>query len=173
MNNLHSSDQPFSENREDARNQRMSTSSSRDSIGKKPEIVKPKRKSKTQPKPISAPSEPPPPPPPSKPEVNGHQVSRPPPVEQQLLPPQQPLAKTPSVISDLDHNSSESERDSEIDFVRNKAEKGVEELPDERKGLCYEESFEEDLPYVPTTLPLEKSVAVPMMPVKQRLQEVR
>ncbi|XP_057328703.1 uncharacterized protein LOC130669698 isoform X3 [Microplitis mediator] len=84
------------------------------------------------------------------------------------------LVKTPSVVSDLDHNSSESERDSEIDFVRNKVVKVVsDELPDERKGLFNEESFEEDLPYVPTTLPMEKSVAVPMLPVKQRLQEVR
>ncbi|XP_043798950.1 uncharacterized protein LOC122718188 isoform X2 [Apis laboriosa] len=85
----------------------------------------------------------------------------------------QELVKTPSVISDLDRNSSESERDSEIEFVRNKVEKLAEELPDERKGLFYEESFEEDLPYIPTTLPLEKSVAVPILPVKQRLQEVR
>ncbi|XP_031771168.1 muscle M-line assembly protein unc-89 isoform X4 [Apis florea] len=85
----------------------------------------------------------------------------------------QELVKTPSVISDLDRNSSESERDSEIEFIRNKVEKLAEELPDERKGLFYEESFEEDLPYVPTTLPLEKSVAVPILPVKQRLQEVR
>ncbi|XP_043285064.1 uncharacterized protein [Venturia canescens] len=88
-------------------------------------------------------------------------------------PPQVSLEKTPSIISDLDHNSSESERDSEIDFIRNKAERVVEELPDERKGLCYEESFEEDLPYVPTTLPMEKSVAVPILPIKQRVQEVR
>ncbi|XP_071625939.1 uncharacterized protein [Temnothorax longispinosus] len=86
---------------------------------------------------------------------------------------QEGLVKTPSVISDLDHNSSESEKDSEIEFIRNKVEKLAEELPDERKGLFYEESFEEDLPYVPTTLPLEKSVAIPILPVKQRLQEVR
>ena len=86
---------------------------------------------------------------------------------------QEGLVKAPSMISDLDHNSSESERDSEIEFIRNKVEKLTEELPDERKGLFYEESFEEDLPYIPTTLPLEKSVAVPILPVKQRLQEVR
>lgn len=152
----------------------MSTSSSRDSITKKPEMVKPKRKSKTIQRPTEAPPGLPP-----KLEVNG-KVAKPivPEPETQtqrdeLTLPQAPITKTPSVVSDLDHNSSESERDSEIDFVRNKAEKGVEELPDERKGLCYEESFEEDLPYVPTTLPLEKSVAVPILPVKQRLQEVK
>lgn len=86
---------------------------------------------------------------------------------------QEGLVKTSSVISDLDHNSSESEKDSEIEFIRNKVERLAEELPDERKGLFYEESFEEDLPYVPTTLPLEKSVAIPILPIKQRLQEVR
>ncbi|KAK0163180.1 hypothetical protein PV327_006888 [Microctonus hyperodae] len=87
--------------------------------------------------------------------------------------PQENLVKTPSMVSDLDHNSSESERDSEIDFVRNKVTKVADELPDERKGLFNEESFEEDLPYVPTTLPMEKSAAIPILPVKQRLQEVR
>ncbi|XP_034938882.1 uncharacterized protein [Chelonus insularis] len=83
------------------------------------------------------------------------------------------LIKTPSVVSDLDHNSSESERDSEIDFVRNKVIKVTDELSDERKGLFNEESFEEDFPYVPTTLPMEKSVAVPIRSLKQRLEEVR
>ena len=166
------SQQSATENREDARLQRMSTSSSRDSIGKKPEVVKPKRKTKTQPKSTSSSELP------SKPslEMNG-KISRPteqpppPPVRAELILPDSNLTKTPSVVSDLDHNSSESERDSEIDFIRNKADKGVEELPDERKGLFYEESFEEDLPYVPTTLPTKKSVAVPMLPVKQRLHQ--
>lgn len=77
----------------------------------------------------------------------------------------------PSVHSDLDRNSSGSDKEAEIDFIKSKGV--VEDVPDERKGLCGEESFEEDLPYVPTTLPLEKSVAVPILPVKQRLQEVR
>lgn len=153
---------------------RVSSSSSKDSIGKK-EATKPKRRSK---------------------EVIKQTIEPPERIDdvKQKQPKEQPiqstesrtadflddgikladgLAKASSVISDLDHNSSESERDSEIEFIRNKAEKLAEELPDERKGLFYEESFEEDLPYVPTTLPLEKSVAVPILPVKQRLQEVR
>ncbi|CAH2090652.1 unnamed protein product [Euphydryas editha] len=37
----------------------------------------------------------------------------------------------------------------------------------ERRGLVVQESFEE-LPYVPTTLPLERSLALPMVPVRQR-----
>lgn len=42
-------------------------------------------------------------------------------------------------------------------------------LEPERKGLVYQQdSYEDELPYVPTTLPLERSVAVPIVPVKQR-----
>lgn len=151
----------------------------KESTGRKPDIPKPKRKSKEGQQP---------PEPPERTDgaaaqqkkASSREVSR---VAQEakrsdLLDDkagksQDSLVKTPSVISDLDHNSSESEKDSEIEFIRNKVEKLAEELPDERKGLFYEESFEEDLPYVPTTLPLEKSVAVPILPVKQRLQEVR
>ncbi|XP_023245515.1 uncharacterized protein LOC106641749 [Copidosoma floridanum] len=174
---------------------RLSTSSSRDSIGRRPEVPKPKRKSRSS-RPLSAPTEPPPLPPTQQPKtvgMNGKVSSRPPSMALattvttvtttttstgvvatgvDLGVPDAGLAKAPSVVSDLDrNNSSESERDSEIDFIRNKAKKGVEELPDERKGLCYEESFEEDLPYVPTTLPMEKSVAIPILPIKQRLHE--
>ncbi|XP_053998731.1 uncharacterized protein LOC128887166 isoform X2 [Hylaeus anthracinus] len=152
---------------------RVSSSSSKDSIGKK-EVTKPKRKSKEVQQ-IE---------PPERIDEDGQRQRQ---TKEQAqnrdirksellddgLRPEDGLAKAPSVISDLDHNSSESERDSEIEFIRNKVEKLAQELPDERKGLFYEESFEEDLPYVPTTLPLEKSVAMPILPVKQRLQEVR
>lgn len=81
------------------------------------------------------------------------------------------------MISDMDNNSSESDKEVEVECgVKGKqhVEKhATEELPDERKGLFNEESFEEDLPYVPTTLPMEKSVALPILPIKQRLQEIR
>lgn len=161
-----------------------SSGSSRESTGKRPDVTKPKRKSKEnqqqQPEPPERIND----------DVDGTQQKRissgeHPRATQEakrldLLDDkinkslgQQGLVKTSSVISDLDHNSSESEKDSEIEFIRNKVEKLAEELPDERKGLFYEESFEEDLPYVPTTLPLEKSVAIPILPIKQRLQEVR
>ncbi|CAL7941071.1 unnamed protein product [Xylocopa violacea] len=156
---------------------RMSSSTSKDSIGKT-EATKPKRRSKEVQQLVE---------PPERIEedvsrqkqvkehvqqVQSVENKRPDSLDEGLKAPEA-LVKTPSVISDLDHNSSESERDSEIEFIRNKAEKLAEELPDERKGLFYEESFEEDLPYVPTTLPMEKSVAIPILPVKQRLQEVR
>ncbi|XP_049768338.1 serine/arginine repetitive matrix protein 2 [Schistocerca cancellata] len=38
----------------------------------------------------------------------------------------------------------------------------------ERQGLVLQDSFEGELPYVPTTLPQERSVAVPILPVRQR-----
>lgn len=158
----------------------LSSGSSRESTGKRPEVAKPKRKSKgenqqqpipperidsdasTQQKKVSC-----------KESTRAAQDTKRSDFLDDKVSNKEGLVKTPSMISDLDHNSSESERDSEIEFIRNKVEKMAEELPDERKGLFYEESFEEDFPYVPTTLPLEKSVAVPILPVKQRLQEVR
>ncbi|XP_049794971.1 serine/arginine repetitive matrix protein 2 [Schistocerca nitens] len=41
-------------------------------------------------------------------------------------------------------------------------------LPAQRQGLVLQDSFEGELPYVPTTLPQERSVAVPILPVRQR-----
>ncbi|KAJ8720465.1 hypothetical protein PYW07_012508 [Mythimna separata] len=38
----------------------------------------------------------------------------------------------------------------------------------EKRGLVVQQSFEEELPYVPTTLPQERSVALPMVPVRER-----
>ncbi|XP_031766865.2 serine/arginine repetitive matrix protein 2 isoform X2 [Galleria mellonella] len=38
----------------------------------------------------------------------------------------------------------------------------------EQRGLVVQESFEDELPYVPTTLPLERSLALPMVPVRER-----
>ncbi|CAG9788459.1 unnamed protein product [Diatraea saccharalis] len=38
----------------------------------------------------------------------------------------------------------------------------------EARGLVVQESFEEELPYVPTTLPQERSLALPMVPVRER-----
>lgn len=159
----------------------ISSKSSRDSTGKRPDIVKPKRKVKETQQQIEAfekvdldVSQ--------KKEVSSTELPQSTEMKRSDLlddkdkgdrVAQRGLVKTPSVMSDLDHNSSGSERDSEVEFIRSRVEKLAEELPDERKGLFYEESFEEDLPYVPTTLPLEKSVAVPILPVKQRLQEIR
>lgn len=73
--------------------------------------------------------------------------------------------------NDDDRYSSESERDSEIDFLKDKTQKvKVEEsVEPERKGLVLQQdSFEDELPFIPTTLPQERSVAVPIIPIKQR-----
>lgn len=44
----------------------------------------------------------------------------------------------------------------------------VTALDVEARGLVVQESFEEELPYVPTTLPLERPLALPMVPVRER-----
>ncbi|KAK4886634.1 hypothetical protein RN001_002905 [Aquatica leii] len=70
-----------------------------------------------------------------------------------------------------ERNSSESEKDSELDYLKTKKEenKSEEFVEPERKGLVLQQdSFDDELPYIPTTLPLERSVAVPIVPVKQR-----
>ncbi|XP_044729616.1 mucin-5AC [Chrysoperla carnea] len=85
-----------------------------------------------------------------------------------------------SVISttEKEETSENSEHDSEIEFINNKkttskpSEVKKEEVVEdyERKTLVFQtDSFDdEELPYVPTTLPLERSVAVPIVPIKQR-----
>lgn len=81
-----------------------------------------------------------------------------------------------SSIADDEHNSSESERDSEFEFIKSKKdlklkleEAVVDAIEPERKGLVLQQdSFEDELPYIPTTLPQERSVAVPIVPIKQR-----
>lgn len=85
-------------------------------------------------------------------------------------------ASAASSLADEDHNSSESERDSEFEFFKSKKdltlkldESVLDAVEPERKGLVLQQdSFEDELPYVPTTLPLERSIAVPILPVKQR-----
>ncbi|PNF15288.1 hypothetical protein B7P43_G01028 [Cryptotermes secundus] len=93
------------------------------------------------------------------------------------------LVEVPDSTSKTDHHSSESERDSEVEYLSTKKKKKKqqhqpeiepEEEDHERKGLVVQQdSFEEELPYVPTTLPQERSVAVPMVPIKQRIAEVK
>lgn len=81
-----------------------------------------------------------------------------------------------SAVNDDEHYSSESEKGSEIDFLKEKRKMELkldstasEPVEMERKGLVVQQdSFEDELPYIPTTLPLERSVAVPIVPIKQR-----
>ncbi|XP_063229308.1 uncharacterized protein LOC134534737 [Bacillus rossius redtenbacheri] len=91
------------------------------------------------------------------------------------------MQATPSASEDVEHLSSESERDSEVEYLRAKVEALKKQEQDEgeeddheRKRLVFQQdSFEDELPYVPTTLPQERSVAVPIVPVKQRVSDVR
>ncbi|CAH2041245.1 unnamed protein product, partial [Iphiclides podalirius] len=83
---------------------------------------------------------------------------------------ERPAAPEPEPVDDMRSNavspleardSSGSEASSEAAPPR-----GGSEV--ERRGLVVQESFEEELPYVPTTLPLERSLALPMVPVRER-----
>lgn len=66
--------------------------------------------------------------------------------------------------------SSESDRDSEIDgCVHNKRISRVME-DHESAGLVLQESFDDELPYVPTTLPEERSSGLRIIPTKDRTQ---
>ncbi|KAJ2937478.1 hypothetical protein O0L34_g17521 [Tuta absoluta] len=65
-------------------------------------------------------------------------------------------------------DSSESEGSSDAGLT-SAAGSGAVRVPDaESRELVVQESFEEELPYVPTTLPQERSRAVPMLPVRER-----
>ncbi|VEN44996.1 unnamed protein product [Callosobruchus maculatus] len=81
-------------------------------------------------------------------------------------------ASTVTSNADEEHDSSESERDTE-EFARNRKDLDLRLQLDvtepERKAIVLQQdSFEDELPYVPTTLPLERSAAVPIVPVRQR-----
>ncbi|XP_068631468.1 uncharacterized protein [Battus philenor] len=71
-------------------------------------------------------------------------------------PDERPHAPEPCAAPERDSSGSEAEE----------AARAGSEV--ERRGLVVQESFEEELPYVPTTLPLERSLAVPMVPVRER-----
>ncbi|XP_030754530.1 uncharacterized protein LOC115881253 [Sitophilus oryzae] len=83
-----------------------------------------------------------------------------------------PVVKKNMVIDD-DLNSSESERDSVEEYVRCPKNLALQvetrSFEIEREAIVLQQdSFEDELPYVPTTLPQERSAAVPIIPVKQR-----
>ncbi|XP_064097000.1 serine/arginine repetitive matrix protein 1-like isoform X1 [Macrobrachium nipponense] len=110
-------------------------------------------------------------------------------IDKPTLPPKQKErtsdADAVSELSALDPNAdadsrSESERDSEIDYLKTKEKiqqkgPGAIESPEiENKGLVSQDSAEEgELPYVPTSLPFERPLAAPMVPVKERHPEMR
>lgn len=73
--------------------------------------------------------------------------------------------------------SSGSERDSELctmNSMKQHLPRQIGNVEEESTGLVAQESFEDELPYVPTTLPEERSVQVSLVPVKERsMMEVR
>lgn len=72
--------------------------------------------------------------------------------------------------------SERSERDSEAGSSISKVHmpRGVGAVEEESAGLVAQDSYDDELPYVPTTLPEERSVALPIIPVKERaLMEVK
>ncbi|XP_074032244.1 uncharacterized protein isoform X2 [Leptinotarsa decemlineata] len=80
-------------------------------------------------------------------------------------------SSTVSSTADEDRNSSESERDPETNNNRKDLDlKLCLDIPEsERKAIfLQQDSFEDELPYIPTTLPLERSSAFPIVPIKQR-----
>lgn len=67
--------------------------------------------------------------------------------------------------------SSESEKDSEIDstFTNDRVHTSMMTVEDhESAGLVLQESFEDELPYIPTTLPEERAIGVKLIPMKER-----
>ncbi|XP_055619946.1 uncharacterized protein LOC129764659 isoform X2 [Toxorhynchites rutilus septentrionalis] len=78
-----------------------------------------------------------------------------------------------SVTHDEQALSSESEKDSEMDstITCTNAHSNMLVIEDhESAGLVLQESFDDELPYIPTTLPEERSVGVKLVPMKERAQ---
>ncbi|KAL7037575.1 hypothetical protein ACKWTF_009281 [Chironomus riparius] len=65
--------------------------------------------------------------------------------------------------------SSESDRESDIDGCIHKRVSRLME-DHESAGLVLQESFDDELPYVPTTLPEERSSGIKIIPTKERTQ---
>ncbi|XP_055854415.1 uncharacterized protein LOC129918089 isoform X2 [Episyrphus balteatus] len=78
-----------------------------------------------------------------------------------------------SFVSTDEPESSESERDSESDphqLKRNLSRHIASAIEDhESTGLVSQESFDDELPYIPTTLPEERAHGVALIPMKERL----
>lgn len=65
--------------------------------------------------------------------------------------------------------SSESDRESDIDGCIHKRVSRLME-DHESAGLVLQESFDDELPYVPTTLPEERSICIKIIPMRERTQ---
>lgn len=69
--------------------------------------------------------------------------------------------------------SSESDHESELDS-KHRLPRPIGNVEEESTGLVAQDSYDDDLPYVPTTLPEERALGVTIIPVRDRaLMEVR
>lgn len=83
------------------------------------------------------------------------------------------IDRTSMVSTDDPGGSSGSERDSEADSTRIKRHlpRNIGTVDEhESTGLVFQESFDDELPYVPTTLPEERSIGIKLVPAKERAQ---
>ncbi|XP_055529037.1 uncharacterized protein LOC129721023 isoform X2 [Wyeomyia smithii] len=81
--------------------------------------------------------------------------------------------RKPTNSNDEQAVSSESEKDSEMDSTTtckhiHSSMLAIEDH--ESAGLVLQESFDDELPYIPTTLPEERSIGVKLVPMKERAQ---
>ncbi|XP_040166406.1 uncharacterized protein LOC120902026 [Anopheles arabiensis] len=91
---------------------------------------------------------------------------------------QTPSIERPGSSATVDDGmaSSESEKDSEFDSAsiqtgRHALRPNMLAIEDhESAGLVFQESFDDELPYIPTTLPEEKPVGIKLVPAKERTQ---
>lgn len=69
--------------------------------------------------------------------------------------------------------SSESDHESEFD-AKHRLPRPIGNVEEESTGLVAQDSYDDDLPYIPTTLPEERALGVTIIPVRDRaLMEVR
>lgn len=78
-----------------------------------------------------------------------------------------------NVDDDNNQNSSDSAANSDTDFFKPKTKSNATYSFDEKQSLCCDDNVEEELPYIPTTLPLEKSNIISILPAPQRQQYAR
>ncbi|XP_063708952.1 titin [Culicoides brevitarsis] len=96
--------------------------------------------------------------------------------QQQSLDIPKPSSREKSLGSSAEDIVSESEKESEapstsaVSTQRISARVARGALEEESAGLVFQESFDDELPYVPTTLPEERGQGVTLIPMKERAQ---
>lgn len=106
-------------------------------------------------------------------------VDRKPVMPQKATPPEKPerLSKTsPSPRgSKREEVAVSSESDHESDFdSKHRLPRPIGNIEEESTGLVAQDSYDDDLPYIPTTLPEERALGVTIIPVRDRvLMDVR